>query len=403
MQVDYDVVIVGGGLVGATLAAALRHTPLKVALIEATEWSIQHSPSFDDRVIALAYASQQIFTGIGIWSAIAPMAVPIEHIHISDRGHFGITRLHHYDFHLPALGYVIGARQIGQVLQNTLLSSNNVTLFTSTQITAFTQNEQFVTLQLQHAERRLQITTSLLVAADGGQSSIRRQLGIYTRKHDYAQTAIIANVVLQKFHQHVAYERFTPSGPLALLPLQGNHCSLVWTVLPEKVDHLMSLDDKHFLHALQQQFGWRLGQFLQVGQRYTYPLSLVQASDLVRGRIVMIGNAAHTLHPVAGQGLNLGLRDVAMLAELIVTMPEIGEEESLKAYSQRQQADHKRVIQITNGLVNTFSNTFLPLVFTRNLGLLATDAIPWIKIQLGQQMAGLKAFPSRLQKGLPLV
>jgi len=387
-QIDYDVVIVGGGLVGASLAAALRHTPLKIALIEASPWTVQTSPSFDDRVIALAYGSQQIFTGIGI--DIASMAVPIEQIHVSDQGKFGITRLSHHLLKLPALGYVISARQIGQVLQETIQQSA-ITVFTSTQITEFKNHSQFVTLQLQQSDRHFQLKTRLLVAADGGHSYIRQQLNIPIHQHDYQQTAIIANVILQKFHQYTAYERFTPSGPLALLPLQGNHCSLVWTVRREQIESIMSLDKIAFLQALQQQFGWRLGQFIQVGQRHTYPLQLIQAQTLTKGRVVMIGNAAHTLHPVGGQGFNLGLRDVATLAELIVTMPEIGEKTSLDIYAQRQHIDHKRVIQITNGLVNTFSNTFLPLVLARNVGLLAIDAIPSLKKQFALQMTGLKS------------
>ncbi len=383
-QIDYDIVIVGGGLVGASLAAALRHTQLKIALIEASPWTVQTCPSFDDRVIALAYGSQQIFASIGIDIA----SVPIEQIHVSDQGKFGITRLSHNLLKLPALGYVISARQIGQVLQETLQQSA-ITLFTSTQITEFKNHSQFVTLQLQQSDRHFQLKTRLLVAADGGHSYIRQQLGIPIHQHDYQQTAIIANVVLQKFHQYTAYERFTPSGPLALLPLQGNHCSLVWTVRQEQVESIMSLDKLAFLQALQQQFGWRLGQFIQVGQRYAYPLQLIQAQTLTKGRTVMIGNAAHTLHPVGGQGLNLGLRDVATLAELIVTTPEIGEKASLDIYAQRQHADHKKVIQITNGLVNTFSNTFFPLVLARNIGLLATDAIPLLKKKFALQMMGL--------------
>lgn len=391
--VEYDVVIIGGGLVGASLAAALRHTSLKIALIEASTWTIQGSPSFDDRVIALAHVSQQILANIGIWSAIAPMATPIEHIHVSDQGQFGVTRLSHHLLNLPALGYVVSAKQIGQALQNAIQQST-ITLLTSTQVIEFKTDNQTVTLQLQQSNGTCQIKTRLLVAADGGNSHIRQQLGIQTHQHDYQQTAIIANVALQKFHQYTAYERFTPSGPLALLPLQGNHCSLVWTVRRNEVESVMSLDNSQFLQKLQRQFGWRLGQFIQVGQKHHYPLHLIQAQTLTHERIVMIGNAAHTLHPVGGQGLNLGLRDVATLAELIVTTEDIGSESCLQTYEQRQQADHKQVIKITNSLVNTFSNSFFPLVIARNLGLLATDAIPVLKKQLALQMTGLKAYHS---------
>ncbi len=400
MSSIYDVIIVGGGLVGASLATALKATPLKIAIIEAAPWFTKCSPpSYDDRIIALSYASHRIFSGIGLWDKIAPEATPIKHIHISDQGQFGFTRLNNTD--LGVLGYVVSARHLGQTL-NEVLTPSTVDILAPAQLLQISQHDKAVDVQIIVDKQVKTLQTRLLVGADGGNSKVRQLLGISTTETDYGQTAVIANVTVEYPHQNIAYERFTPSGPLAMLPLAGNDCSLVWTCA--RVDEVMALDDQSFLKALQAEFGWRLGRLRRVGQRHAYPLRLSRIQQHTRGRAVIIGNAAHTLHPVAGQGFNLGLRDVASLGEAIVEGFWAGDDVDavLKRYIAWQLPDQQRITTITDSLVRVFSNRFPPLVVARNLGLLVTDALPFLKKQFVRQLAGLNGHSSRLVRGLPL-
>ncbi len=402
MFIYYDLIIVGGGLVGASLACALRHTGLKIAIIEVATWSQQKTPpSYDDKVIALSYASKQIFTGIGNWQTIESQATPIRQIHISDQGHFGFSHLSHQLANLPALGYVVGARQIGQALQTTLKNSA-IDIIAPVQLTQIHANTQQVEIMLTQGEQLQTFQTRLLIAADGGQSQVKHLLDIQQQQYDYQQTAVIANVTLEKHHQNTAYERFTRTGPLALLPLQENHCSLVWTVKRSDIKTVMTWSDAQFLQHLQQQFGWRLGKFLKVGKRTAYPLRLMQTKSHDVPRVVVIGNAAHTLHPVSGQGLNLGLRDVASLAEVITTYGDAGSRAALQQYQIWQQPDQQQVIHLTDLLVQAFSNNLLPLVVARNIGLSLLDSLPILKKRFIRQMTGLNAHSSRLIRGLPI-
>lgn len=402
----YDVVIVGGGLVGASLASALRETGLKIAIIEAAPWFEQiPPPSYDDRVIALAYASQRILEQIGCWAYIAPHATAIKHIHVTDRGHCGVTRLHHDELNLPALGYVVAARQLGYAMQATLEKSD-VDIFAPAKIVDVTDNTANLTLSVQHKEHISSIETKLLVAADGGNSAIRQQLNIPLEESDYQQTAIIANVSTQKPHNNVAHERFTDSGPLALLPMQGQQSSLVWTVHHHEVAEHLAFSELEFLGALQQRFGWRLGRFTKVGARHAYPLKLMRIQQHIAHRRVIIGNAAHTVHPIAGQGLNLGLRDVASLAEIIHSaaqkQEDIGSQSVLNNYVNWQAPDQQRVTSVTDALVRIFSSTTLPVALVRNLGLVASNHCLPLKTQLMKQMTGLHSHPAKLVRGAKL-
>jgi len=329
--------------------------------------------------------------------------VPIKNIHVSDQHQFGATRLSNETLGLPALGYVIRARHLGQVLQDALTQTTIFAPAFPIQLHIHPTLAEVI-LNLNGQTHRLH--TRLVVAADGARSTIRQYAGLNLEEHDYHQDALIANVTLQYHHQYTAYERFTVNGPLALLPLTDDDCSLVWTVNRADTEYLQAMTDRDFLARLQQQFGWRLGRFMRVGQRQTYPLCLRHVPQPACSRVVAIGNAAHTLHPIAGQGFNLGLRDVAHLAEVVSDAQQAGQDigsmETLKQYVMRQQPDQKRVTSITNGLVQLFSNAFPPLVTARNLGLLLTDMLPPLKKSLMMQMTGLKGYPSRLLRGLPV-
>ncbi len=422
-MMDYDILIVGGGMVGASLACALKDVPFKVGVIEAVRMAAEHQPSFDARAIAMAEGSRRIFETLGLWPAMAQMGVtPIEHIHVSDRGHFGASRLHAEAYGVEALGYVVEAEHIGQALNPALEALPNVEMICPAQVTSLEfqpeQVEVGIERQGEQKDQQQVITARLVVAADGGHSAVRELVGTRVLRLGYGQTAVITTVTTDREHGGVAYERFTDSGPLALLPcddhhqmmpegLQKHRWSLVWTARDEEVDELLALSDEQFIHRLQQRFGNRAGNFVSCGQRHNYPLGLQYVREHVSPRLAFIGNAAHTLHPVAGQGFNLGLRDVAVLAEVLadaaVQSLDPGDMQSLKSYSDWRRPDHLKVMGLTDSLVRLFSNKALPVRLSRNLGLLAMDILPPVKRLLARQTMGLAGRLSRLARGLPLV
>ncbi len=407
---DYDILIIGGGMVGASLAIALRDQPLRIAMVEAVPFRSASQPSYDDRAIALSQGSRRIFDAMGVWDALAPAATAIERIHISDQGHFGITRLDAQEEGVDALGYVITGRALGQGLVGTASELDNLDLISPATLRELKLGDDDATAVIDRDGQHASITAKLVIAADGGDSSVRRLLDIAVTEKDYRQTAIIANITPQRPHNNVAYERFTAHGPLALLPLDAQsgdpRCSLVWTHGPEQTEQLLALSDDDFLLALQDAFGMRLGRLLKVGKRASYPLRLVQAREQIRPRLALIGNAAHTLHPIAGQGFNLGLRDVAALAQVLSeacrAKRDVGKLTLLEEYAHWRKADHRKVIGFTNTVVSTFSNRFLPLSLARNLGLLTTDLLPPLKHGLARHAMGIGGKLPRLARGLPL-
>jgi len=406
-QADFDVLIVGGGMVGASLGIALGRLPLKVGLVEAVEFSSQSQPSYDDRTVALSYGSKRIFETLGVWQQLdSAGATPIHHIHISDRGHFGGARLDRRDAAVEALGWVVENRVLGKALKSTLAEMSNLTLLCPASMEAVEYGEHSARVTVRQGNRLRELTARLVVAADGGKSLVREQAGIDARRTDYLQSALVTNVTLERAHAHVAYERFTDSGPLALLPMSDNRCAVVWSLPPEQIEPLLALDDDEFLSRLQAQFGLRLGHIQKIGRRVAYPLSYTRVSETVRPRLALIGNAAHTVHPVAGQGFNLGLRDVAALAEVLCNAlrdgRDPGELAVLEAYAGWRQRDVSTISTFTNSLVRVFSNDFGPLAAARNVGLVAVDLFPPAKRALLRLSMGLAGRLPRLARGLPL-
>ena len=401
-----DVLIVGGGLVGASLALALGRAGLDVAIVEAHPFRINEQPNYDERSIALAQGSQRIFAGMGLWDALRDAVCPIHTIHVSDRGHFGFTRLKREQEGVEALGYVASARLLGNALIRALDTTDTVRLITPAQLETFCVEDEQVRATLNVGGKVVEYGTRLLVAADGVQSQVREQLGIDTHQWDYGQTAVIANITPDKPHRNVAYERFTDTGPMALLPLNDDHCSLVWTLRADQVDEVMALDDASFLARLQARFGYRLGKLVKVGARHAYPLQLLRAKQSTAQRLALIGNAVHTLHPIAGQGFNLGLRDVAALAEVVIDAQrngsDIGGVDVLQRYADWRETDQRRVVAFTDGMVRLFGQTSLPMVGLRNAGMLALDLCPPAKRWFGRLTMGRAGRLPRLARGLDL-
>jgi 2-octaprenyl-6-methoxyphenol hydroxylase len=407
MQQSYDILIIGGGMVGASLARALSDCRLKIGVVEPFSFDTDEQPSYDERVIALAYGSKRILEAMGSWEQIGPNAEPIRQVHISDRGHFGVTRIDHTEEGVEALGYVVAARALGQDLSRQLQDAENIDLLCPARFHALHEAGDHIRTEILIDGTLKPIKTRLLVAADGGNSLVRKQLEIPVREKTYGQTGIIANITPAKPGEGIAYERFTDSGPLAMLPMTENRYSLVWTAWDDDVEAIMGLEDADFLEGVQQRFGYRLGRLVKTSRRIAYPLKQMMAEELIRPQVVLIGNAAHTVHPVTGQGYNLGIRDVAVLAEVILDSlkagGDIGGLNCLQRYAEWRQPDHKRVAEITDSLALLFANPWSPLSHARSLGLVGLDLLPGIKHLVARQFMGLGGKLPRLARGLPLV
>jgi 2-octaprenyl-6-methoxyphenol hydroxylase len=404
---SFDVVIAGGGMVGSSLACALSGQGLRIALVEPLPGEQRAEPGYDDRVIALAWGTSRIFAGIGLWDALAPHATPIHRIHVSDRGHAGMVHMDRESEGLPAIGYVVPAHAIGQVLADTVSRLQDVTSFcpgTVTGLVAAADHAQVVIRSGGAAEQTVQ--AALVVAADGTGSQLREQAGIVTERRDYRQTAIVTNITPQLPHEHIAWERFTDTGPLALLPMSQGRCGVVWTVATEQAGEVMALSDADFLARLQERFGNRLGKLQRVGVRQAWPLQLLSAKQSVAPRLALVGNAIHTLHPIAGQGFNLGARDVAALAEVLVDAVRAGQDPGSAAvlgrYAGWRARDHRNVTLFTDGLARLFTLPLPGLGVVRSAGMLAFDLFPPARRMLTRLTMGRSGRTPRLVRGLPL-
>jgi 2-octaprenyl-6-methoxyphenol hydroxylase len=402
----YDVIIVGGGMVGASLACALSGQGLRIALVESVRAGVRAEPGYDDRAIALAYGTKRIFSGLQLWDALSEVATPIHRIHVSDRGFPGVVRMDREAEGLPAIGYVVPAREIGRVLTDAVSQRNDIDSYCPASVAAIRHEAGQVQASVMQEGSEVRMTASVLVAADGADSALREQAGITVRRVDYGQTAIVTNVTPQLPHNHVAWERFTDTGPLALLPMSGQRCAVVWTVASEQAEAIMALEDAAFLARLQERFGNRLGRLQRVGKRQAWPLQLVSATQSVAERMALVGNAIHTLHPIAGQGFNLGARDVAALAEVLIDAIRAGEDpgsaQVLERYADWRRSDHKNVTLFTDGLVRLFTLPVPGLGIVRSAGMLALDMLPPAKRLLTRLTMGRSVRTPRLARGLPL-
>ena len=381
---EFDVAIVGGGLTGASLAVALPAT-LRVALIEAAPFP-ESRPNWDERMLGLNDASRRIFESLGLWGEIEREAEPIRSTHISERGRFGVARFTAEEAGVPALGYNTPVRAIGAALWRRVSDAPNVTVFCPAKIEGVAVGEASVSLTV--SAQRSALSARLVVAADGAQSAVRGLLGIGAEERDYGQVAVVGSVRPERPHQGVAYERFTPEGPIALLPRPEKRCTLIWTVSTAKSRDVLGWSDAEFLEQLQEAFGQRLGRLLETGRRQGYPLTRVLSDQITAPRVLFAGNAAQTLHPVAAQGFNLGVRDIATVAELLADAGDPGAPAILAEYERRRTGDRERVSAFTDRLVRTFSNDIPGLRAARHLGLLALDLFPPVKREVMRQNLG---------------
>ncbi len=403
---EVDVAIVGGGLVGASLAIALDPLGLRVALVEGVAPQAASQPSFDDRTTALGNGTRRVFESLGLWASIAPQAAPIRRIHVSDAGRFGFARLSAQEQDIDAFGYVVTNRVIGAALRERLAGLGRLDLRQPARVTAVGEAPQALELTLEPGPSRLR--AQLVVAADGANSVVRSAAGLEAGVEDYEQVAIVAHLRTAQPADGTAWERFTPSGPIAVLPLRDGGHGVIWTLAPEAAQRALALGDADYLAQLQQAFGWRAGRFVHVGQRSAYPLRLTRAAQTTAARTVLVGNAAQALHPVAGQGFNLGLRDAATLAELLAERHaaaapgsfDCGAPALLAEFAARRRADRDGVTRFTDGLVKLFGDQRPGFGAARDLGLLLFDLSPTAKSALSRISWGFAGRTPRLARGV---
>ncbi|MCF6224712.1 MAG: 2-octaprenyl-6-methoxyphenyl hydroxylase [Xanthomonadales bacterium] len=404
-QNNFDIVIVGGGLAGASLALALADSPYKVAMIEAVDAVATSQPSYDDRTLAVAWTSCRILETLGIWDDLSSSATAIEEIFVSELNRPGKVQLHAPDMGFKNFGSVIEARAIGAALLNRLETVSNLSRFCPARLISMHTGEDEVTLHCQLESEEIKLTTRLVVAADGARSSIREMLGISTKIHDYQQTAVIANVTPEKPHKNRAFERFTQTGPLAILPHVGDRCGMVWTVPSGEEQTLLALSDEEILSRLNQRVSPQtrelLGSFVKIGRRSSYPLYLVQPQTNLAPRVVLIGNAAHAIHPNSAQGFNLALRDGAALAEVLIEQysGDAGCAKQLQTYDQWRQPDQRETIRYSDGLARLFANPGWLAGLVRGGGIALHELFPPLKRKLALGAMGFRGRLPKLARG----
>ncbi len=381
----YDIVIIGGGLVGTGLAAALRDSGFRIALIDA------RMPSNNDhRLFALSASSCQFLQNLDLWQKLATHAAPIHQVHVSRQGRFGAVRLKREEARVAALGHVIPAREVETVLNDLVaaLPEQICNIYRPAKLLSLTQQAACVELNIETAEGKLALEASVVIGADGTESTVRNELKIAVEETDYQQTAIVFKTSLQRSHQHIAYERFTNDGAIAMLPLPDNQCASIWSVANEKAAQLLAMDDATFLQSLQNEFGYRLGKLRAVSPRQTYPLRMRRAKQMVAGRIMLIGNAAHTLHPIAAQGFNLAVREAAALVDAFAAANGDATQVNLEKAYQQTLKQQNMSMGVSNKLPDLFSSQNALLSVVVQLGMIGLDVLSPFKQYFIKGMMG---------------
>lgn len=405
----YDVVIAGGGMIGSAVALGLAPLGLKVAVVEPVAARGALHPSFDDRSTALSRSSRRMFEAMGLWPEVAAASTPVLSIHVSDRGRFGFSHIEAAEQGVDALGHVVINRVLGEVLRRRSAAVDGLDWVCPGRVTAVATSARGADIAVATDGGERKLSCSLLIAADGANSAVRGMLGIGAARVDYRQTAIIGNVLPEMAPANRAFERFTDTGALALLPIEDQRAAFIWILPTEEAAQVQSLPDAEVLERLQASFGYRLGRFSKIGGRAAYPLALTRASRLTAARSALVGNAAHGLHPVAAQGFNLGMRDVAALCDVIAdarsASPDrhrIGADDVLRRYADWRRSDHRKVVWFTHGLVRLFGSRRPSFRAARDLGMLAFDLVPGVRDAFARHTMGLAGRLPRLSRGVPL-
>lgn len=403
-ELSCDIAIVGGGLAGASLAIALAPLGYSVKVIEAIAFKAAVQPSYDDRTLAISHSSYRILAGMGLWEALAPHATAIRQIQVSEYEAPGEVLLDSGELGLSEFGFVVEARRFGAAVTAAMAESDTIETLCPAKVTGLKIQQGEAELSLSTGAGESVLKARLVVAADGANSFIRQRLNIPTQNKDYRQTAIICNITPEMAHQGRAFECLTPTGPFALLPHTGVRCGLVWSVASETAAAILQLDDEAFLAQARQRFGQSMGAFLKVGKRTAYPLKLVCAERDIDDHVVILGNAAHAIHPVGAQGFNLALRDVAVLAEVLADYDDgdPGARELLQRYSEWRKPDQRRTIALSDGMARMFAHPSVLLSGLRTAGFVAHSLFPGLRRRTAIQFMGYRGKTPRLALGEPL-
>ena len=382
---DCDVLIAGGGPVGLCLALGLVQKGAQVELVEAVEPKPGAANSFDGRVLALSEGSKRILQDLKVWNELLPFITPIHHVHVSQKGYLGLTLMHSQEMDVEALGYSIRAADLGRVLWQKVRETEQIQLHCPASVQGFSQTESLVEVQLKAQEQAITRTCRLVVGADGTDSQIRKTLKLPLKKKDYGAWAILAQVETEQAHQNWAFERFTQDGPVALLPLDSHSHKLVYVARDDQYQALMALDDRAFKAEFANKMGERFGAYQTISPRVAYPLKETYVERVCVGLAVLMGNASHTQHPVAAQGLNLGLRDVEdFLTGLQPDLVNLQSSEFLAEYERLRRQDHRKVMGLTDGLIRVFEHPSPFVGHARGLAMMALQAMPKLKKRLAR-------------------
>ena len=381
-----DFVISGGGPVGLMLAIGLAQKDVNVVLVERFPSADNHDntdsiqTSFDGRVLALSHGSSNVLKELGLWQDLSPYTTKIEHVHVSQKGYLGMTKLHADEANVPALGYSIQSSNLGQVLWEKAKQLENINIMCPATLQTFTQNESTVLVELDVEGNPVQIEAKMIVGADGTGSQVRKVLGLEMQEKSYDAFGVIAQIETEFHPEGWSYERFTEDGPVALLPMHGHFHKAVMVCSTEQVEEIKALDDDAFITRFAEKMGERLGRYVSVSPRMAYPLKETYVPQMVLGRAVLMGNASHTQHPVAAQGLNLGIRDIdEFLSGLLLEVDGLDNLEYLQAYAESRRLDHEKVMGLTDGLIQVFEHTSPVVGHLRGMGLMAMQAVPSLR------------------------
>lgn len=393
--IETEVVIVGGGLVGMAMALSLAQENISSLLIEAQDTSNLTTEShFDDRTLVINPASLKFWQALKLWSLIEPHSTVINQVHVSNQGHFGMVNFDKNELKVPQLGHVVAAKTLAFVLDQQVRSSALITYSQPAELKCFDQHDEHIECEMMQAGKSIQVLAKLMVAADGVQSDIRKQLGLTTAVKSYQRTAIVANLTTSSNHANKAYERLTQEGPMALLPF-NNRYGLVWSMNNEQAKSLLTADDSSFKAQAQQAFGYRAGSFMEIGRRSSYPLYQIKVPKQHADRVVLMGNAAHAVSPVSAQGLNLAVRGIKRLVSILSQNKkqsiDLGLHEVLAQYQKASQDDQQRTLDYTDDLMTWFQIDEPFINAMRSLGLVAINASLSLKKSLYETAGGLKS------------